>query len=126
LLNATEDVVIRNNSASQTDSIIMSDGAPHRRFVFEGNVVPHNTSGITGAGTQPGKASLERHFPNARVSNNVIAGGRRNAYPAGNQFPRSLAATEKIEGQGVDLNTLCAAVKQALPAFPLIHQCMEY
>jgi len=126
LLNGTEDVVIRNNSALQTDSIIMSDGAPHRRFVFEGNVAPHNRYGITGAGSQSGKPSLERHFPDARVQNNVIAGGRRGAYPSGNQFPRSLPVTEAMAGQGVDLIALCAAVKQALPAFPLIYQCMDY
>jgi len=126
LLNGTEDVVIRNNSALQTDSIIMSDGAPHRRFVFEGNVAPHNRYGITGSGSQSGKHSLERHFPDALVQNNVIVGGSRGAYPAGNQFPGSLTAAEKIAGQGVDLNTLCAALKQALPAFPLIYQCMDY
>jgi hypothetical protein len=126
LLNGTEDVVIRNNSAWQTDSIIMSDGAPHHRFVFEGNVAPHNRYGITGAGSQSGKPSLERHFPGALVQNNVIAGGRHGAYPAGNQFPRSLTAAEKKAGQGVDLNALCSAVKQALPAFPLISQCREY
>ena len=124
LLNGTEDVVIRNNSALQTDSIIMSDGIPHRGFVFKGNVVPHNRYGITGNGTQPGKQSLERHFPNALVQHNVIAGGSPGAYPAGNHFPRSLPFAEA--GQGVDLNALCAAIKQALPAFPLIYQCMEY
>ena len=126
LLNGTEDVVIRNNSALQTDSIIMSEGTPHRRFVFEDNVMPHNRYGIKGDGTAPGKYSLERHFPDALVQNNVIAGGSSRAYPAGNQFPRSLTAAEKIEGQGVNLSALCAAVKQAMPAFPRIYQCIDY
>ncbi len=126
LLNGTEDVVVRNNKALQTDSIIMSDGAPHRRFVFEGNVVPHNRYGITGDSTQPGMHSLDRHFPGALVRNNVIAGGSRGAYPDGNHFPRSLAASEKILDSGVDLKTLCAAMKQALPPHPFIYQCLEY
>jgi hypothetical protein len=126
LMEGTQNITIRNNTADQTDSIVVSDGAPHRGFVFENNVVPHNTYGIVGDGTLPGLRSLERHFPGARVNNNVIAGGSRAAYPRDNHFPRSLgASTARVDGTGADMKSLCQAISQAPATFSSVSQCSQ-
>jgi cellulose synthase/poly-beta-1,6-N-acetylglucosamine synthase-like glycosyltransferase len=91
LLAGTADVTIDHNTALQTGSILFGgDGAPHTGFVFQNNVVPHNEHGITGSGTGPGTASLERYFPEAVVRRNVLAGAAASRYPRDNFFPASL------------------------------------
>src|SRR5260221_1874543 len=87
LLSETADVVIERNTAQQTGSIVVADGAPHEGFVFRGNLAPHNEYGIVGSGTRPGIPTLDRYFPGATVRDNVIVGGRPELYPGGNYFP---------------------------------------
>lgn len=108
LLNGTDAVVIRDNSASQTGSIVVSGGKSHTRFVFAGNAAPHNRYGIVGSGSAPGLSTLSTHFPGAVVARNVIAGGSARLYPDGNEFRTG------ADG-GVDETALCRALHQAEP-----------
>jgi cellulose synthase/poly-beta-1,6-N-acetylglucosamine synthase-like glycosyltransferase len=92
LLDGTSSIAIDHNTAFQTGSILFGgDHDPHTGFVFQNNVVPHNEHGITGSGSAPGTASLERYFPAAVVRRNVIVGATPGDYPRDNFFPASLA-----------------------------------
>ena len=127
LLRGTKDVVIAHNTAFQTGHILMAEGDPHEGFVYRFNITPHNEYGMEGAGTGVGIGTLERHFPGAVVTHNVIIGGDPQRYPNGNSFPESVqtvpfvnwssgdyklipsgAASQEIPG--VDVKTLCAAI----------------
>ena len=90
LLNGTAQVVIEHNTAFQTGPIIMAEGAPHVGFIFRYNIAPHNAYGITGSRAGVGNPALERYFPGAIVTKNVIIGGDAIQYPPGNFFPASL------------------------------------
>ena len=90
IINGTTDVVFERNTAFQSGSIIVTEGAPQVRFVYRLNLTPHNEYGITGAGTGTGGATFDRFLPRAVVEKNVIVGGSASHYPRGNFFPRSL------------------------------------
>lgn len=119
LLNGTDSVVIRGNSAAQTGSIVVSGGRRHTGFVFADNAAPHNRYGIVGSGSAPGLSTLADHFPDAVVARNVIAGGSARLYPSGNDFGARADA-------GADDAALCRALRQAdtLPADVAEH-CRE-
>jgi hypothetical protein len=114
LQNGTQDVAIERNTGLQTEQIIWAgDAKPHARFVFANNVVLHNNYGIIGSGVGPGYATLERYFPGATVRKNVMAGGSAMLYPPDNAFPAKLngiGSRQRIDGAGVDLSTLRAAL----------------
>ncbi|MBI2827732.1 MAG: hypothetical protein HYX77_00490 [Acidobacteria bacterium] len=88
--SATADVVVDHNTAIHADSVITADGAPNTGFVYTNNLTPHNEYGIAGSGTGTGRPTLERYFPQAIVSRNVLVGGLPRLYPPENFFPRSL------------------------------------
>ncbi len=90
LLGGPADVVIEHNTAFQTGAIVMAEGAPNLGFVFRYNIVLHNAYGILGTGTGVGNPTLERYFPNAAVTKNVLIGGAALQYPRGNFFPASI------------------------------------
>ncbi len=93
LLNGTTTVTIQHNTATQTEiPVFGGDTTPHQDFVFEDNIVPHNTYGFLGSGTAPGKASIDHYFPGASIRGNVIAGGTASELPPGNFFPATLDA----------------------------------
>jgi hypothetical protein len=92
ILNGAAQVVVEHNTALQTGSILVAEGAPSEGFVFRANVLPHNEYGMIGTGTAPGTATIARFFPGAVIEGNVIAGGDAARYPGGNHFPASLAA----------------------------------
>jgi hypothetical protein len=92
ILNGAAQVVVEHNTALQTGSILVAEGAPNEGFVFRANVLPHNEYGMIGTGTAPGTATIARFFPGAVIEGNVIAGGDPARYPRGNHFPASLAA----------------------------------
>ena len=117
ILNGTADVIIEHNTAFQTGSIIMAEGAAHTGFVFRDNIAPHNEYGIAGTGAGTGRPALAQYFPGSVVRGNVIVGGRAGLYPAGNFFPSSadsaglvpfdrggwrLAASSPLRGKGTD------------------------
>ncbi len=56
------------------------------RLVFTGNLLRHNQYGVKGDGTAVGSASLDVYSPAAVFRDNVVAGGDRGRYPAGNRF----------------------------------------
>lgn len=111
LLDATESVVIRGNSAVQTGSIVVTGGREHHGFVFTGNAAPHNDYGIVGSGTAPGNSTLAHYFPDAEFARNSIVGGSARLYPADNTFPRD----HKADAPGADRASLCAALAHANP-----------
>ena len=89
--NGARDVTIEHNTALNGESFLLGgDAQPHPGFVFQHNIVLHNEYGAIGGGVGPGRASLDRYFPNAVFRGNVIVGGEGNLYPGGNFFPRRL------------------------------------
>jgi hypothetical protein len=90
LVEGTSDVTIEQNLGRQTGFLVYSEGPPHKRFVFRGNIAPHNEYGIFARGVGVGQKALEALFPDSMVADNVIAGGDERQYPDNNQFPKSL------------------------------------
>ncbi|MBI4609220.1 MAG: VCBS repeat-containing protein, partial [Candidatus Rokubacteria bacterium] len=103
LLDGTADVVIEHNTAFQTGSIILVDGAPHTGFVYANNIARHNTYGIIGGGTAPGRHTLDTYFPGAIVAGNVIVGGDPSKYPPNNYFPAGLSNVGFVDLEGGDI-----------------------
>ena len=105
LLDGTRDVTIDRNTAQNTGSIVIGgDNAPHVGFVFTRNVAAHNQYGITGSGTGPGLPSLQKYFPDAVVTGNVIVGGNPALYPRDNTFPATPdAAGTLAKNAGADV-----------------------
>jgi len=129
LLDGTESVVIEQNTAIHKGNILKVDGLTHGGFEFRDNIVFHNQYGIAGTDTAPGNAVFQRYFTDAVVHGNLVAGGSADAWPAGNHFPKSLAAVQfmdagngdfrvtmsspyRIAGRaaGVDFAELCSAL----------------
>jgi hypothetical protein len=133
MTDGTRDVVIEHNSVFHSGSILISgEGRPHTGFEFIGNIVSHNEYGMIGDGTGPGRPTLERFFPDAVVTENLIVGGRSDLYPRGNAFPRTPRHVESRDsgdrslrpdelgidggkarsgrGPGVDYTALCKAL----------------
>jgi cellulose synthase/poly-beta-1,6-N-acetylglucosamine synthase-like glycosyltransferase len=119
VLDGTADVSIRYNTAFNTGFVLFGgDHAPHTGFVFEHNVARHNETGIAGSGTGVGRESLERYFPGASVTGNVLAGGDAGRYPPGNFFPPSIDQAPGTAGADVDALKRAAArvASAAVPA----------
>jgi len=128
LLQDTGHVVISHNTADQTGSIILTDGkGQHESFRFTGNVLPHNAYGIVGTGAAFGLGTLQRDFPGAVVTGNVMSGGDAGRYPELNEFPETQpplqrpeskdpAAVTPSEAAGVNIGQLCAALDVANPS----------
>jgi hypothetical protein len=130
LLRGTKDVVIEHNVGFHTGHTVMAAGDPHEGFIYRYNVTPHNEYGMEGEGTGVGRPTLERHFPGATVTHNLLIGGEGYAdrYPESNAFPVSaeaafinaaagdyrlakngaLAAAREVPG--IDAQALCAAL----------------
>ena len=132
ILNGTAEVIIEHNTAFQTGSIIMAEGAAHSGFVFRDNIAPHNEYGIAGTAAGTGRPALAQYFPGSVVRGNVIVGGRAGLYPAGNFFPSSadsaglvpfdrggwrLAASSPLRGKGTDGRDPGADPEAILSAF---------
>ncbi|HJT21051.1 MAG TPA: hypothetical protein VJ746_11305 [Nitrospira sp.] len=128
LVEGTSDVAIEQNTGRQTGYLVYAEGPPHKRFVFKGNVGPHNEFGIYGRALGTGVKALNGLFPDSVVVDNVIAGGDPRQYPDGNVFPNSLDAAPSVNAKtdrqaaaeagvrtavnkrGVDAGALCAAL----------------
>jgi hypothetical protein len=76
--------------------------------------MPHNRYGIIGSGVNSGFETLERDFPGAEVTGNIIIGGKPERYPPGNQFPTSVDLSRV--SAGVDYLKLCLALRSANPS----------
>ena len=133
LLRGTKHVVIEHNVGFHTGHTVMAAGDPHEGFVYRYNITPHNEYGMEGEGTGVGRPTLERHFPGAIVTHNMLIGGESYAerYPEENTFPASveavpfmnaaagdyrMAASSAVSGSpshevpGIDAKSLCAAL----------------
>lgn len=102
LLEGTADVVVEHNTAFQTGTILMSEGAAHLGFVFRNNIVPHNAYGIIGSGSGVGQPTIAMYFPGSLIQNNVIIRGNAAQYPPDNFFPRSLSDVGFVDRAGGD------------------------
>jgi len=98
LVDGTTDVVVENNTVAQTGEIVLVSGRPHAGFILRGNVAPHNEYGIAGDdhfGDPMG--TIATYLPGSIVTGNMIAGGAKGKYPAGNAFrgaPRPTAGAD--------------------------------
>jgi len=124
MLDGVESLSIEYNTALNSGNILKSDGRPTQHFTFRNNVVKHNEYGIIGTGTGVGNPSIDRYFKEANIQDNVIIGGTRSRYPAGNIFPRTVDNTGFIDvkngdyrmvsrssqGAGFDASALCTAL----------------
>jgi len=94
LLNGTETVVIRHNTAPDAARAIFAEGRPNVGFVYEDNLT---LGGIGGTGTAAGDDTLATYFPDARFRQNVLIGGAARQYTGTSCdridcFPSSLEA----------------------------------
>lgn len=131
VLGGAKDITIEHNTGLQTGYILVAEGQPNEGLVYRYNVSPHNRDGVSGYGTHTGNETLQKYYPGAIVTHNVIIGGEAHRYPEGNFFPPSMDAVQfanlqdgdyrlsstsgyKIPGSnqvpGVDVRTLCAAL----------------
>jgi hypothetical protein len=95
ILSGAKNVVIENNTSFQKRFTITADGdPPSPGLIFRYNLAAHNQSGgIFGSDTQIGKSALERYFPGAIVSTNVLwdpPSWAPDYYPSGNFFPAKI------------------------------------
>lgn len=91
-------VRVERNAVQHTGRMVSAYGKePSPGFVFRGNVLQHNAYGVMGDNASPGKVTLERYLPGAVFEHNVIAGGDRSRYPAGNEFISSDEFTQRFE-----------------------------
>lgn len=83
-------LVIENNTIIQTGNITNAYGAPLKNFVFRDNIIFQNEYGMIGDGVGPGKPTIGKFFPGARIENNIIIGGNASLYGSGNFYPASV------------------------------------
>jgi len=126
MIEGSSDVNIDHNTGLHRGYTLFAMGPPHRRFTFRNNIAPHNEYGIFGNDVGVGVAALDAYFPDAVVTENVLAGGEASRYPEGNVFPDSMDAVpfvdrkagnyrlasgiKNLKGPGVDAGALCAAL----------------
>ena len=91
ILSGAHGVVLDHNTAIQTGSFVLADGAPSPRPAITSNIALANQFGVIGSGTAPGLPTLRAYFPGALVAGNVIVGAPADRYPPGNFFPATLA-----------------------------------
>ncbi|MBI3652038.1 MAG: PKD domain-containing protein [Acidobacteria bacterium] len=97
VLNGTTNITLDHNTAFQSGNVISADGQAHTGFVYTNNLTPHNTYGVIGSGSGPGKASLNVYFPNCVFLNNILTGGSASVYPKNNFFPSTLDAVGFVD-----------------------------
>jgi hypothetical protein len=83
------DVTIDRNTLIHTNSSVVYayGNQTMSGFVYTNNISRHNAYGIMAQSGRPGTYSIDLYFPDAVVTNNVLAGGSATAYPQPNSFP---------------------------------------
>lgn len=89
LANKWDGLKVENNTVIQNGSISISYANPIKNFVFRNNIVFQNEYGFFGDGTRIGRPTIERYYPNAIITNNIIIGGNRETYGSENFYPIS-------------------------------------
>jgi hypothetical protein len=89
LSDAPRDIAIDHNTVIQRASggVVKIAHGLATNFTFTNNLASHGDYGIIGTDHGVGNDSISAYLPGARIANNVLAGGNRSAYPAGNLFP---------------------------------------
>lgn len=97
IVDGTDQLTIENNTAIGGRSTVIGGSSPHTNFKFLNNIASHGQSGIAGDGTGSGIQTLERWYPGAVVTGNVLIGAGPPPhgpyydppkwYPAGQFFP---------------------------------------
>lgn len=85
-----DNVLIENNTVIHDGSITIAHDAPVTNFVFRNNIVFNNEYGFFGDGGTLGKATFNKYFPEAVVSNNIIIGGSESDSGSKNFYPASI------------------------------------
>ena len=81
------DVTVEHNTVQHTGRMLSVYGKPPIvGLIFRGNVLRHNKYGVMGDNASPGKLTFERYLQTPVFEGNIIAGGDRSRYPAGNEF----------------------------------------
>ncbi len=102
ITNKWEGVTIENNTVIQSDSIAIAYGEPVTEFVFRNNIIFQNEYGFIGDGVRLGKPTLEKFFPRAVISGNVIVGGNAETYGTNNFFPQSIKQIGFVNAENGD------------------------
>jgi hypothetical protein len=73
------------------------------RFEFRDNLLSNGEYGFAGTSAGTGTSVLKKFFRNFTFSNNaIIGGGPPNRYPAGNFFPKDIAAVGFVNFEKAD------------------------
>lgn len=106
-------VVVDHNTVFHTGNLVTGYGQSNTDFAFTNNVARHNEYGVFGDGVGSGKAALDKYFPASQFTGNVLMGGRRELYPAGNFFPSALdgSGVQSIGADVVALRNRAAKVR---------------
>lgn len=83
-------LIIENNTIIQKNNITVAYGEPVTGFVFRNNIVLENEYGFFGDGLGSGQRAIDKYFPGASVTGNIIVGGKRELYRESNVFLSSL------------------------------------
>lgn len=90
LSNDWDGLTVENNTIIQKGSITIAYGKPVKNFIFRNNIILQNDYGFFGDGTRLGKPTIEKYFPQAVLTNNIIIGGNRETYGDSNFYPTSI------------------------------------
>jgi hypothetical protein len=103
-MTETACIVVDSNTIFHTGNVIAGYGQPSTDFAFTNNVARNNEYGVTGDGVGSGRVALDKYFPASLFTGNVLVGGRKELYPAGNYFPLALdGGGVQSTGSDVDL-----------------------
>jgi len=81
---------IENNTVIHTGNVTNLYGKPIKGLIFRNNIVSQNKYGFIGDGTSPGKETLDRFLPGAKITNNIIIGSDSSLYGRKNFYPSSI------------------------------------
>ncbi len=98
-----DDMTVDHNTIIHTGAIIVLDSGPQARFVFNNNLMSHNSYGIIGVGGLGGgigSVALNAYAPGNVFRRNVIAGANQSQYPTDNFYPASISAAAFVNSGG--------------------------
>ncbi len=96
-------VIIDHNTGFITgadSSLLYTEKIPHTGFIYRNNLTLKGAYGVLGAGTGEGSPTLNRYFPGAVFTRNILVGANPSIYPANNFFPASLDKVGFVDREG--------------------------
>lgn len=103
---AFDNVIVENNTVINDGSIAIAYGEPVTNFVFRNNIVSYNDYGFFGDGGTLGRQTLNKYFPKAVLSNNIIIGGSESDFGGGNFYPASIKQLIFVNAESGDFRLL--------------------